>query len=180
MSTSVKPMMNPEIQRLRTLFDVQKEAFARDMMPSRDVRLDRLNRLEQMLVSNQPAIEQAVAQDFGCHAPELTRLLEVMPTVLRARFTRAHLRRWMKPQRRPINRLLFGLAKNYVLQQPLGVVGNISPWNFPIDISCGPLVDILAAGNRCIIKPSEIADASSTLLASLIATTFDEQERPFR
>jgi len=176
MTTIAERGSRADIDRLHALFDAQKRAFARDMMPSWKVRVDRLKRLERMMVTNQPAIEEAVTADFGCHAPVLTRLLEVMPTVLRARYARAHLRRWMRPQSRPVHRLLFGLARNYVVCQPRGVVGNLSPWNFPIDLACGPLVDILAAGNRAILKPSESTPLCSALLSELVAGTFDEEE----
>ena len=98
-----------------------------------------------------------------------------MPTVLRIRHVRSQLKKWMKPQRRTINRTLFGLAKNKVVYQPVGVVGNISPWNFPFDIALGPLTDMLAAGNRVIIKPSELTPACSALIEKLVADTFDAE-----
>jgi len=166
---------NQQIEKLKAIFEVQKHAFSQDMMPSYEQRIVLLNRLEHMLLDNQQAIADAVAQDFGCHPEALTKLVEIMPTVLRIRHVKSHLKKWMKPQKREVNRTLFGFAKNKVVYQPVGVVGNISPWNFPFDIALGPLTDILAAGNRVIIKPSEITPACSTLLEQLVSNTFEPE-----
>ena len=174
--TRINKKTGVQIERLKTIFNAQKQAFNQNMMPDYRLRIDLLKKLESMLLDNQKAIENAVNQDFGCHAPQLTKMLEIMPPVLRIRFARANLKKWMKPRRRHVNRMLFGLSQNSVIYQPLGVVGNISPWNFPFDISCGPLTDIIAAGNRAIIKPSEIAPACSELLAEMVGKTFEEDQ----
>ena len=166
---------NHQIEKLNAVFNAQKTAFQQNMMPSYNQRIDLLNRLEKLLLNNQQSIIDAINQDFGCHPEALTKLVEIMPTVLRIRHTKSHLKKWMKPQSRSVNRTLFGFANNKVVFQPVGVVGNISPWNFPFDISLGPLVDILAAGNRVIIKPSELTPACSTLLDKLISDTFEPE-----
>jgi len=163
---------NPKIQKLHAVFEVQKAAFKQNMMPSYSQRIELLNSLEQMLLNNQKSIAEAVQQDFGCHSEELTKLVEIMPTVLRVRHAKSHLKKWMKAKSRAVNRTIFGFAKNKVIYQPVGVVGNIAPWNFPFDISLGPLSDILAAGNRVIIKPSELTPACSVLLEKLVSETF--------
>ncbi len=161
-----------EIQRLQTLFQEQKRAYERNMMPTYEERIGRLELLEQMVLQNQDRIAAALSADFGSHAPELTRITEILGPVSRVRFAKKQLKKWMKPQKRPVDRTLFGVAKNQLLYQPVGVVGNMSPWNFPIDISFGPLVDMLAAGNRVIIKPSESAPHCAALIKALIEETF--------
>lgn len=162
-----------EIDRLNNLFQSQQAAFIQNMMPSYQERITRLTQLETLLLSNQGTIADAVAADFGTHAPELTRITEMLGPISRIKFAKQNLRKWMRPQRRPVNRVLFGLAQNRLMYQPVGVVGNMSPWNFPIDISFGPLVDILAAGNRSIIKPSENAPHTAALIKTLVEQYFD-------
>lgn len=164
------------ITQLHNVFANQKAAYFRDPYPAFEARIEALEKLEALLVDHQKVIGEAVNSDFGNHPQALTRLVEIMPAVLRARHARKNLKKWMKVEKRPINRLLFGLAKNRMFRQPKGVIGNMSPWNFPFDISLGPVVDMLAAGNRVIIKPSEITAHSSNLLAELIGKTFSPDQ----
>lgn len=143
------------------------------MQPSHAERIAWLGQLERMVVDNQSRIAEAVEADFGDHPAALTRITELLGPVSRARFAKKHLRKWMRPQSRPVDRLLFGLAQNELRPQPIGVVGNMSPWNFPFDISFGPLADTLAAGCRTIIKPSEHVPHSAALIAELVEAYFD-------
>lgn len=161
------------IDQLHELFALQKSAFRQNMMPSYAERIDWLTKLEKMVLNNQTRIAEAVEADFGTHPHELTRIAELLGPVSRARFAKKHLRKWMRPQRRPVDRMLFGLASNWLMYQPVGVIGNMSPWNFPIDISFGPLADTLAAGNRVIIKPSESAPHCAELIKTLIGETYE-------
>ena len=162
-----------EINTLQTIFQLQKAAYLREMMPEYKTRIERLDRVEKMILRNQDRIAAAISADFGTHPAELTRIAELLGPVSRARFAKKQLKKWMKPQNRHVDRLLFGAARNQLIYQPVGVVGNMSPWNFPIDISFGPLVDALAAGNRMIIKPSENAPNCASLIKQLIAETFE-------
>jgi coniferyl-aldehyde dehydrogenase len=159
-------------EELKTLFKAQKSAFTKNIYPSYAQRIKSLQALEAMIKKYRRKIEQALNADFGTHPPQLTTLCELIGPVERSRFARANLKKWMRPQRRGANRLLFGLSKTYVFYQPVGVVGNMSPWNFPIELSIGPLVDILSAGNRAILKPSELAPASAELVKEMIGDTF--------
>jgi coniferyl-aldehyde dehydrogenase len=161
---------------LATLFEAQREAFRKNPYPSYAERVETLETLEAMVKKYRRRAEEALAEDFRTHPPQLTALCEVLVTVERARFARANLKRWMKPQARSTRRLLYGLSQAYVMYQPKGVVGNMSPWNFPFDLSVGPLVDILAAGNRAILKPSELAPASAALLEEMVSETFDRDQ----
>jgi coniferyl-aldehyde dehydrogenase len=159
-------------EELKTLFRAQKSAFTKNIYPSYEQRIKSLQALEEMIKKYRKKAEQALSADFGTHPPQLTTVCELMGPVERSRFARANLKKWLRPQRRTANRLIFGLSKTYVMYQPVGVVGNMSPWNFPIELSIGPLVDILAAGNRAMLKPSELAPASAELVKEMIGDTF--------
>jgi len=118
-------------------------------------RRDDLRRLERFVKENLEALLGAVSADYGHRSRHETLLTEIAPALAAIRHARAHLHRWMKPQRRRIDRLGYGLAHNRVIPQPLGVVGVIVPWNFPINLSLVPLVCAFAAGNRAMVKMSE-------------------------
>ncbi len=115
----------------------------------------------------------AIADDFGAHPAPASDLIEVLGVVGRAQYVLEQLEGWMRPDPRHMDAALFGTAAAYVQYQPKGVIGNIVPWNFPFDLSVGPLVEMLAAGNRVIIKPSEYTPACAALLDEMVAATFD-------
>lgn len=101
--------------------------------------------------------------------------MEIMPLLDAIRHATRHLKRWMRDERRPVA-LTFQPARAWLRHEPLGVIGIVSPWNYPLLLSLGPLVDALAAGNRAMIKPSELAPAFSGLLERLVAKTFAHDE----
>ena len=107
------------------------------------------------------------------HADAQSDMAEVLTVMGRAAFTHQHLEEWMAPDPRETDPNLHGSARAAISYQPKGVVGNMSPWNFPFDLSLGPLVDMLAAGNRAILKPSEYTPACSELLREMVSATFD-------
>jgi coniferyl-aldehyde dehydrogenase len=160
-------------RELVAAFAAQREAFRKDPYPPYAERVEALRALEAMLKRYRRNIEEALAADFRTHPPQLTGVCELLGPIERARFARANLRAWMRPQARRASRALYGLSRTYVMYQPKGVVGNLSPWNFPVDLSVGPLADILAAGNRAILKPSELAPASAELVKEMVSHTFD-------
>jgi coniferyl-aldehyde dehydrogenase len=172
MKAQAVPHRDTAKDELRALFDSQKAAFLKNTYPSYKKRIEALELLEAMVKNFRKKIEEALAADFATHPPQLTAICELMGPIERARFARENLEKWMKPHPRDAKRLLYGMSKTYVLYQPVGVVGNMSPWNFPIDLSIGPLVDILAAGNRAIVKPSEHAPASAEVVKEMIGQTF--------
>jgi coniferyl-aldehyde dehydrogenase len=159
------------------LFDAQRAAFAAEGAVSARVRVDRLQRCIGILVDHEKALCDAAAADFGQRPSVVTRTMDIMPAVLALKHARDQVRRWMKPQRRRVF-LPLGApgVRAGIVYQPLGVIGVISPWNFPISLCLGPLAGILAAGNRCLIKPSELTPATSQLLQRLVAASFDERE----
>ncbi len=171
-----EPVSSPAAD-LEALLRAQRAAFHAEGCASVQVRHERLGRAIELLVSSQQAICEAVAADFGQRPAELTRLMDIFPSVHALKFARRHVARWMRPARRRLGfpNLLPGM-RGEIVYQPLGVVGVISPWNFPVTLTFGPLAGILAAGNRCMIKPSELTPATSKLMADLIGKTFDPNE----
>jgi coniferyl-aldehyde dehydrogenase len=164
-----------EEDEARRLFDLQHAASRRG--PSADLRLrkDRLERLRALIADNEAAFAEAISKDFGVRSRAETELLEIVPTLNAVRHARRHLAGWMRPGRRWVDPL-FQPAKAWVRHEPLGVIGIISPWNYPLQLALSPLVDALAAGNRAMLKPSELTPAFSELLRRLVAERFDEAE----
>jgi coniferyl-aldehyde dehydrogenase len=164
-----------EIERMRHLFEIQRRAFDATPYPDLDTRKSNLRKLIATLQKYQNEVVAAVNADFGIRAGAETKLTELMGPILEARHCLSHLRRWMKPRRRSTE-LLFLTNSAWVAYQPKGVVGIIGTWNFPLYLTLGPLVAALAAGNRAIIKTSELAPRTSDLLRKMLAECFDEDE----
>ncbi len=158
---------------LRRAFDIQRAAFGQDRSPALSVRKERLQALIGMMATNRQRISAAVTSDFAAHPVPASDLIEVLGVLGRAQYVLEHLEEWMAPQPRHTDPGLLGTAQAYVQYQPKGVVGNIVPWNFPFDLSVGPMTEMLAAGNRVIVKPSEYTPACAELLREMIAATFD-------
>jgi coniferyl-aldehyde dehydrogenase len=155
-----------EAQRI---FQLQREAYLRDPYPSLEERKQRLGALEQILLDNMDAIVEAIGRDFGHRCAEESKILEILPIIDGIRDARKKVRKWMKPQRRHVS-VLFATGKNHLLPQPKGVVGIVSPWNYPIFLTLGPLTSVLAAGNRAMIKMA----SNSQNLARLLHEKFSE------
>ena len=162
---------------VRSILDRQKAAHLKDGPPSAERRIEWLDRAIGLLVKYQNEIAEALAADFGHRSYEQTLLTDVMGSIGPLKHAKKHLRQWMKAEKRkvqfPLN--LFG-AKARIEYQPLGVVGVISPWNFPVNLTFAPLAGIFAAGNRCMIKPSEFTPATSELMARMFREAYDETE----
>jgi coniferyl-aldehyde dehydrogenase len=150
-----------------TFHAVRAAARARGAPPLEE-RLRLLERLEAALLEGKSAIADAIALDFGHRSKDETLIAEVVPVVLSIRHVRAHLADWMGAQPREANPIFFPSAAQ-VLLQPLGVVGIISPWNYPLVLALKPLVSALAAGNRALIKPSELTPRTADVLAEIIS-----------
>ena len=130
-----------------------REAQARDPMPAWDVRATRLRTLEKMLDEQRDAFASAIDADFGHRPKEETELLELYPSLSNLRHSLKLGRRWMRP-RGGLANLVFLPARTTLMPQPRGVVGIIVPWNYPIFLAVGPLIDALTAGNRVLLKMS--------------------------
>jgi coniferyl-aldehyde dehydrogenase len=164
-----------DLQRMRTLFDAQHEASRAGPPAALDLRRDRLQRLKIMVKGHAEAFASAIASDFGTRAPIETELMELVPTLSAIDHARKKLPKWMQPEPRKVG-LNFQPGRAFVQYEPLGVIGIISPWNYPLNLALSPLVDAIAAGNRAMIKPSELTPAIADLLARTIADAFDPDE----
>ncbi|MBE7418667.1 MAG: coniferyl aldehyde dehydrogenase [Ideonella sp.] len=153
----------------------QRAAFEREPMPTLAVRRDRLRRVHAMTLRHADALADAIAADFGHRARQETLLAEVFTVRAGARHAIAHVGRWMKA-RRVATQLHFLPGRNRLLPQPLGVAGIVAPWNYPYYLSMAPAIAALAAGNRVMIKPSELTPATSQLLATMVAADFAADE----
>ncbi|MFC3674126.1 aldehyde dehydrogenase family protein [Ferrovibrio xuzhouensis] len=153
----------------------QRDAFRRAPAPDHAERDGRLARLDAMVRQHRARFAAAIAQDFGARNRHETLLLEIGPTLAAIRHARRHLKRWMRPERRASS-IEFLSVRNRVQYQPLGVVGIMVPWNYPLFLALGPLVDVLAAGNRALIKPSEFTPSCNAVLAEAIAATFAPED----
>ena len=161
------------IADLADAFNAQRKAFAADRSPSLATRRERIGALIGMLVGNRERIGKALTSDFGHHPKGASDLIEMLGIVGRVQYVLDHLEKWMAPEPRDVDPGALADTRAFIRQEPKGVVGNIVPWNFPIDIAIGPLAEMLGAGNRVIIKPSEYAPACAALVAEMIAATFD-------
>ncbi len=169
------PSMNDEaaIAELHAAFAAQRAAFNADRQPSLEERKARIGKLVSMLLGYRERIGAALSKDFGTHPVPASDLIEVLGPVARAQYVLSKLEDWMRPSMREVDPALMGTAQAYIQSQPKGVIGNIVPWNFPFDLSVGPMIEMLAAGNRVIVKPSEYTPASADLLREMVEKTFD-------
>ena len=156
-------------------YDVLRRAYNATPFPAYAQRRDRLRRLRDALKCHADACSVAAAADFGMRAADETMLVDLLPSLLHIEHLLKHLKRWMRPSRRTPE-LLFSTNRAQVRYQPKGVVGIVVPWNFPFYLALGPLATAIAAGNRCLIKTSEYAPASSRALQQLLADVFEEDE----
>ncbi|WP_224784631.1 coniferyl aldehyde dehydrogenase [Marinihelvus fidelis] len=164
-----------EIDRLERVFQAQKAAFQRQPYPDIAARRQALDRVHTLLLEHQDEWVEAVNSDFSNRAADETRLAEILVTLEGIKYYRRRLRRWMKPSRRGVSALSWP-GRAWVEYQPLGVVGIIVPWNYPVQLAVAPLVAALAAGNRVMIKMSEAAPATGALLQRLVAEVFPEDQ----
>ncbi len=163
--------------RLAAILQQQRKAQLLSGPPPAETRIDRMDRLLALIRGNAKSLADAVADDYGHRSREETMIADVAASVESLEHARRHLRGWMKDKRRGV-RFPLGIlgARAWIRFQPKGVIGVISPWNFPVNLAVSPLAGVLAAGNRAMLKPSEFTPATSALLARLFRETFDETE----
>ena len=145
------------------------------MLPSLAVRLDRLKRLNTMIETHAHEFAAAISSDFGTRSLVEIRITETLFLQSGIRHAIRNLSRWMRA-RRVSTALAYRPGKSMIMRQPLGVVGIISPWNYPLQLALAPLLGALAAGNRAMLKPSELTPAFSEVMASAIAKSFSSDE----
>jgi coniferyl-aldehyde dehydrogenase len=157
--------------QLTQLFDAQQRAVLANGAPTYKQRIADLNALLGMIKSNHDLLIETVCADFGNRSFAETKLSELMPIVNGIKHIRSNLKAWMRPSKRKVG-LAFRPASARVMYQPLGVVGILAPWNYPLTLTLVPLMEALAAGNRVMIKPSELTPLTAELLKRLLGETF--------
>ncbi|GMG88406.1 coniferyl aldehyde dehydrogenase [Biformimicrobium ophioploci] len=162
---------------LGSILNAQKAAATSEGAVNAATRIDRIERAIQQLRKYQEQLADAMSSDFGHRSCQSSKLMDVAAGIAPLVHAKKHVKKWMRPEKRktlfPLN--LFG-ARSRVEYQPLGSVGIISPWNFPVNLAFAPLAQVLAAGNRAMIKPSEFTPATSELMREIIAEAFDPTE----
>src|SRR5438874_3929156 len=161
------------IAELDEIVGRQRIACLADPFPSLEERRTLVGSIAAMVMGHRTEIEEAMSADFGVHPTLATDLIEVLGVAGRAAYAAERLEAWMAPEARPADPALYGSGRAFVQPQPKGVIGNIVPWNFPFDLSLGPLVEMLAAGHRVVLKPSEHTPACAELLRDMVRATFD-------
>jgi coniferyl-aldehyde dehydrogenase len=170
-----QPLKSPAQHAMEDAFHRMFELSRTEPAPTLAERLDRLSRLRAAIQANESRFEAAISADFGHRSPIETAVAETLLVLGEIRHAARHLKKWMAP-RRVATALQFMPAKNRLIAQPLGVVGIIAPWNYPLQLTLAPAVGAIAAGNRVMIKPSELAPRFSALLQEIVATNFDTTE----
>jgi len=161
-----------------SILERQRRAYLQEGVVTPATRRDRLERAIGLLQAHEQRLVDAMKGDFGHRSEHQSLFTDVASSVGPLRHAQKHLEQWMRPEKRKVGPFPLNLlgAKARVEYQPLGVVGVISPWNFPVNLTFTPLAGVLAAGNRCMIKPSEYTPATSAVLAEIFPTAFDETE----
>ena len=168
---------NTAAAELQAILSTQRTAFKAEGPVAMATRIDRIDRCIALLVDNKDAICDAVNMDFGCRSRHVTLMTDIMNSVGSLKFVKKNLKKWMKPEKRaPFMPMNFLGAKAHVRYQPKGVVGIMTPWNVPVNMIFSPLADVLGAGNRAMIKPSEFTPHTAETMQRLFAQYFEESE----
>lgn len=160
-------------QRLHRVFDAQKKDYRNSPYPDLKTRKSNLLKLETILLNNQDAIIEAIARDYGTRCRQETQFAELFIAIDSLRYARKNLKKMMKPQKRKVS-IWFAGASNRVIPQPKGIVGIVTPWNYPLLLSVSPLASALAAGNRCMVKLATNSQNLCRLLNELVSAEFEE------
>lgn len=170
-----RPLASTPLAALTDSFQAMVARSRAEPAPDCAARLDRLARLRAMVADNEEPFRQAISADFGHRSTVETTFAETMLVFSEIRHASKHLKTWMAPQR-VATALQFLPARNRLIPQPLGIVGIIAPWNYPLQLTLAPAIGAIAAGNRVIIKPSELVPHFSALLKETVAQKFDTTE----
>jgi coniferyl-aldehyde dehydrogenase len=162
-----------QISQMQSAFALQRKAFQANPMPSAEQRIQWLNMLRDQLRNERQALIDAISKDFSNRSADETLLAELMPSLHGIHYASKRIKKWMKPSKRSVG-MQFMPAQAKVIYQPLGVVGVIVPWNYPLFLAIGPLTGALAAGNRVMIKMSESTPATSQLIKDMLGKIFPE------
>ena len=163
---------------LNEILEKQKTAHLREGPLSVETRKEWIDRCIALLIKYQNEIAEAISEDFGHRSTESSLLADVAGSIGSLKSAKENIKKWVKPEKRKVTPSILGLlgAKLRLEYQPLGTVGVISPWNFPVTLTFGPLGSIFAAGNRAMIKPSEFTPKTSELMKKMFEEAFSEEE----
>ena len=165
------------VNEMMAVLEAQRADYIAEGHVSAETRIDRMRRGMTAVHKHQDALVEALNTDFRCRPRELSLMTDISASIMPFKSAIKQVKGWMKPEKRktmfPLN-LLGG--RSWIEYQPLGVVGVISPWNFPANLTFGPLADVLAAGNRAMIKPSEFTPSVSEVMAEIVREAWDEKE----
>lgn len=170
-SASTPSSPSTPLAELATTLKVLKDAQRSAGSPSYDARIAHLDALERVLLTRKQDVVDAIAADFGVRSRQETLAGEVMVVLNEIKHARAHLHEWMEVEPRDVG-WMFMPARAEIVMQPVGVIGIVAPWNYPLQLALGPLVGALAAGNRAMLKPSDLTPKTASVLAALIADAF--------
>lgn len=178
MNKPVVPAIEETKARMRATLEIQQRANARKGPPRAKERKERLTRAINMLLLHRDDLVEAVEADFGARSRDLTMFTDIVAAIAPLKDARKRLERWMQPRQRNVSPGALGLfgARAEVRYQPKGVVGIMTPWNFPVQLAIDAVAGAFAAGNRVMLKPSEFTPRTAALLAQLFDMYFDDEE----
>ena len=169
--------MEDNIYEMQRVLESQKKHFIKEGFPTIELRIDRLNRLKNLIVENRYRFVDALNEDYGNRSKNASIMTDVYSIIPEINHAIKNIKKWTKVEKRSSNFpfSIFG-AKSYLKYEPLGTIGMVSPWNFPVNLSFGPLAAIFAAGNQVMHKPSELTPITASLLKDLCDKSYDENE----
>lgn len=171
--TNIAPAENAAEAYLNTVMERQREAIARDGMPSYEQRIKALKKLEKFLIEQQDEIVATINADFGRRAAMETIQAEIFTVVEESRHARKKLKKWMRPKRVSVG-LNWAPASAKLHTKPLGIVGIIGAWNYPLQLTLSPMVGAIAAGNRIMLKPSDTTSGIADYMKAEFARIYAE------
>lgn len=174
MSSIAPRLLRPAPDEIERIYEAQQKNRAAVASTTAAQRIAKLRALEQAMLARRDEIRAAMWADYRKPAAEVD-LSEIYPVVSEARHAARHLRKWMKPMRVSTRLALTG-SRSEIVHEPKGVVLIIAPWNFPFNLTLGPLVSAIAAGNCVVVKPSELTPESAACMKRIIGDLFDENE----
>lgn len=179
MDNTVTPIIDdaPEaliIKEMQENFAQQKKHYNLTPYPSAQERIENLTKLKKAIIEHQDELADAIYADFSCRSKDETKIAEVMVTVQGINYLIKNTKKWMKPSKRHVG-MLFMPSNNQVMYQPLGVVGIMVPWNYPVQLALMPLAVALSAGNHAMLKMSEFTPATNAAIKKLLATIFSQE-----
>lgn len=165
-----------EIEQIKAIFELQKVSYSPANQPSYKKRMDRLSRIEQLCKNHISEITEALQNDFGCRNPDWIFVGDIFPQLSHAKYVKRHLKKWMRKEKTTSGILALTGQRTYIVNEPLGVVGIMSPFNAPVSLAFDPTIEAIAAGNSVMIKISESTPHTAELIKSLVTKYFEPEE----